>query len=150
MPLALPALRPLSLATSPPPPPRLSQRFRTGQRVRARVLGFRPMDGLAVLSLKPSVVDQSILSAAGAPGGRQRPLPSPLPLCACVWVWVGGGACLCGRQAVGAWHALRPPSLRPARRCPAPDLHPGMPVTGTVSRVDEQHGVFVALTSSLK
>ena len=41
------------------------QRFRTGQKVRARVLGFRPMDGLAVLSLKPSVVESNIISLAG-------------------------------------------------------------------------------------
>lgn len=41
------------------------QRFRPGQKLRARVLGFRPMDGLAVLSLKPSVVDSHILSIAG-------------------------------------------------------------------------------------
>lgn len=44
------------------------QRYRLGQRLRARVLGFRPMDGLAALSLKPSVVDQSILSLAGEGG----------------------------------------------------------------------------------
>ena len=48
----------------PPRPPVLLQ-YRTGQRVRARVLGFRPMDGLAVLSMKPSVVDQSVASVAG-------------------------------------------------------------------------------------
>ncbi|PRW20900.1 RRP5-like protein [Chlorella sorokiniana] len=38
--------------------------YRPGQRVRARVLGFRPMDGLAVLTTKPSVVDQSVASVA--------------------------------------------------------------------------------------
>jgi hypothetical protein len=46
--------------------PTAVQRFRPGQKLRARVLGFRPMDGLAVLSLKPSVVDSHILSIAGA------------------------------------------------------------------------------------
>lgn len=60
---ALPHLPP-----RPPRPPRLLQ-YRTGQRVRARVLGFRPMDGLAVLSMKPSVVDQSVASVAGELGG---------------------------------------------------------------------------------
>jgi rRNA biogenesis protein RRP5 len=43
---------------------KLEGRFRVGQQLRARVIGFRPVDCLAVLSLKPSVVDQSILSAA--------------------------------------------------------------------------------------
>lgn len=43
--------------------------FRPGQRHRARVLGFRPMDGLAVLTLKPSAVDQQVVSAAGEVGG---------------------------------------------------------------------------------
>ncbi|KAL4852689.1 rRNA biogenesis protein RRP5 [Chlorella vulgaris] len=43
----------------------IGKRFRPGQKLRARVLGFRPMDGLAVLSLKPSVVDSHILSIAG-------------------------------------------------------------------------------------
>ncbi len=54
-------------ARRPPSPARLPQSFRPGQRVKARVLGFRPMDGLAVLSLKRSVVESSILSIAGAP-----------------------------------------------------------------------------------
>jgi rRNA biogenesis protein RRP5 len=46
-------------------------KFRAGQVVRARVVGFRPVDGLAVVSLKPSVVDQSLLSVADvAPGAR--------------------------------------------------------------------------------
>ena len=36
-----------------------------GQSVRARVLGFRPLDGLAVLSLTPSLVDQHIMGLAG-------------------------------------------------------------------------------------
>lgn len=55
---------------TPPPnsPPHHLQRYRLGQRLHARVLGFRPMDGLAALSLKPSVVDQHILSLAGEPG----------------------------------------------------------------------------------
>jgi hypothetical protein len=44
---------------------KVEERFRPGQRVRARVTGHRPMDGLAVLSLKPSVVDQHVLSYAG-------------------------------------------------------------------------------------
>ncbi len=48
------------------------QRYRLGQRLRARVLGFRPMDGLAALSLKPSIVDQNILSLAGEPGLEAR------------------------------------------------------------------------------
>lgn len=39
-------------------------RFRVGQIVRCRVLGARPMDGLAVASLKPSVLTQSVLSVS--------------------------------------------------------------------------------------
>ena len=45
---------------------RCLQRFRPGQAVKCRVTGFRPLDGLAVLALKPSVVDQDIVSYAGA------------------------------------------------------------------------------------
>lgn len=53
-PLFLPvpaAASPVRLFLPPPPP-----------QVKARVIGFRPLDGLAVLSLKPSVVDQAVLS----------------------------------------------------------------------------------------
>lgn len=53
---------------TPQHPPTLQPaplQFRPGQKQRARVLGFRPMDGLAVLSLKTSVVDQNIMSLAG-------------------------------------------------------------------------------------
>lgn len=42
----------------------LEGRFRVGQKLRARVIGFRPLDCLAALSLKPQVLDQSILSVA--------------------------------------------------------------------------------------
>jgi hypothetical protein len=43
--------------------------FKVGQVVRARVIGRRPMDGLLVVSLKPSVVDHEQLSYADvAPG----------------------------------------------------------------------------------
>lgn len=47
-----------------PPVPSARPQYRPGQRLRARVLGFRPMDGLAVLTCKPSAVDQQILSLA--------------------------------------------------------------------------------------
>ena len=39
------------------------QAFKVGQAVRARVIGSRPFDGLAVLSLKPGVVDQQAVAA---------------------------------------------------------------------------------------
>lgn len=52
----------------PPNPNTPYPQYRPGQRVRARVLGFRPMDGLAVLSTKPSVVDQAVASVAGEGG----------------------------------------------------------------------------------
>ncbi|KAL4451480.1 hypothetical protein ABPG75_007142 [Micractinium tetrahymenae] len=71
----------------------VGKRYRLGQRLRARVLGFRPMDGLAALSLKPSVVDQNILSLA--------------------------------------------------------DLRPGMPVSGTVARV-EDFGLLVSVTPTIR
>lgn len=47
--------------------------FKAGQAVRARVVGARPMDGLAVLSLKPSVVDLGVASYADVrPGALMR------------------------------------------------------------------------------
>ncbi|KAL6772122.1 hypothetical protein ACKKBG_A29005 [Auxenochlorella protothecoides x Auxenochlorella symbiontica] len=42
----------------------LEKAFTVGQKVKARVIGFRPLDGLAVLTLRPSVVEQLILSHA--------------------------------------------------------------------------------------
>ncbi len=41
---------------------KLEGRYRPGQVVGARVIGLRPMDGLASLSLKPSVLEQTFLS----------------------------------------------------------------------------------------
>ena len=50
-----------------------AQVFKAGQAVRARVVGARPMDGLAVLSLKPSVVDLGVASYADVrPGALMR------------------------------------------------------------------------------
>ena len=40
------------------------QSFRVGQTVKARVVGHRPMDGLVVLSLRPSVISQNLTSHA--------------------------------------------------------------------------------------
>ena len=37
---------------------KLDKVLKRGQKVPARVIGSRPMDGLAVLSLKPSLVEQ--------------------------------------------------------------------------------------------
>ncbi|KAK2076273.1 hypothetical protein QBZ16_001205 [Prototheca wickerhamii] len=42
----------------------LEEAFKIGDAVRGRVIGFRPMDGLAVLSLRKSVLEQSVLSIA--------------------------------------------------------------------------------------
>ena len=45
------------------------QAFRPGKRVRARVVGQRLMDGLAMCSLKSAVVDAGLVSYADfAPG----------------------------------------------------------------------------------
>lgn len=41
---------------------KLEKAFKRGQKVRARVIGHRLMDGLASLTLKPSVLDQAFLS----------------------------------------------------------------------------------------
>lgn len=40
----------------------IEDRFRQGQIVQCRVIGSRPMDGLATVSLKPSTIKQSMLS----------------------------------------------------------------------------------------
>ena len=45
------------------------QVFRAGQTVKARVIGQRPMDGLAVLTLRPSVVEQHLMSHADVQPG---------------------------------------------------------------------------------
>ena len=134
----------------PPPnlPTCLPQSFRPGQRARARVLGFRPMDGLAVLSLKPSVVEQHILSTAGG----------------CL-VWLGragrdgmGGTGDAGSgdeqmgglqvsQHLGQHLLLHLVTMFPAP--PRADLRPGMAVTATVNRVEE-YGLLVSVTSSIR
>ena len=38
----------------------LDKRYKAGQAVRARVIGFRLVDGLATLSMKKSVLDQQV------------------------------------------------------------------------------------------
>ncbi|KAK9832620.1 hypothetical protein WJX81_004603 [Elliptochloris bilobata] len=43
---------------------KLDKAFKVGQVVRARVVGTRPMDALAVLSLRPSVVESGVASYA--------------------------------------------------------------------------------------
>jgi rRNA biogenesis protein RRP5 len=43
---------------------RLRAEFKVGQARRARVIGYRLLDGLAVVSLRPSVVDAPVMSAA--------------------------------------------------------------------------------------
>lgn len=45
------------------------QAFRVGQTVKARVVGHRPMDGLVVLSLRPSVISQHLTSHADVEPG---------------------------------------------------------------------------------
>ena len=40
-----------------------------GQTVKARVIGHRPMDGLVVLSLRPSVIAQHLTSHADVEPG---------------------------------------------------------------------------------
>lgn len=38
------------------------QAYRVGQKVKGRVIGARMLDGLSVLSLKPTVVEQQVAS----------------------------------------------------------------------------------------
>lgn len=122
------AAHPPHLPTSP------TVQFRAGQRVRARVLGFRPLDGLAVLTLKPSTVDQHILSLAGALESGRKKGPSV--------GWPAG----CTRLPLA-------PVLD--RRCSPPshaalaELRPGQPVQATVSRV-EDYGLLVAITPTIR
>ena len=40
------------------------QAYRVGQKVKGRVIGARHLDGLSVLSLKPTVVEQQVASIA--------------------------------------------------------------------------------------
>lgn len=40
------------------------QAYRVGQKVKGRVIGARPLDGLCVLSLKPTVVEQQVATFA--------------------------------------------------------------------------------------
>ena len=43
----------------------LDKRYKAGQAVRARVIGFRLVDGLATLSMKKSVLDQQVCVCGG-------------------------------------------------------------------------------------
>lgn len=45
------------------------KKFRPGQKVRGRVLGSRPMDGLAAFTLQPSAVSAQFATAAEAAPG---------------------------------------------------------------------------------
>ena len=51
-------------ATSAFKPSSYTQAYRVGQKVKGRVIGARPLDGLSVLSLKPTVVEQQVASLA--------------------------------------------------------------------------------------
>ncbi|KAL4538228.1 hypothetical protein Ndes2526B_g03454 [Nannochloris sp. 'desiccata'] len=50
---------------------KLEGRYRPGQVLGARVIGLRPMDGLASLSLKQSVLEQSFLGAGDVTAGMK-------------------------------------------------------------------------------
>lgn len=53
---------------------KLEKAFKRGQKVRARVIGHRLMDGLASLTLKPSVLDQAYLSFEEIRRARKEPV----------------------------------------------------------------------------
>ena len=46
------------------------QTYRVGQKVKGRVIGARHLDGLSVLSLKPTVVEQQVASINEVKAGR--------------------------------------------------------------------------------
>ncbi len=55
-----------------------AQMFRVGQEATARVIGSRLLDGMAVVSLKPSVVQQTLMSYDElAAGQKARPAAKP-------------------------------------------------------------------------
>jgi hypothetical protein len=69
--------------------------FKAGQKVKARVMGFRLVDGLALVSLKPSVIAQQV--GAGATRGLPPRLFSrrlSLPVAAAP-LNSGSAACSC-------------------------------------------------------
>jgi len=45
------------------------QAYRVGQKVKGRVIGARHLDGLSVLSLKPTVVEQQVASISEVKAG---------------------------------------------------------------------------------
>jgi hypothetical protein len=114
--------------------------FRPGQAVRARVIGFRLVDGLALVSLKESVLKQQVrpglaprTGQAGAQAGRSAGLL---------------GHELRALQAAGqafplsrAPCALRSPS--PSKVYSIKDLAPGQPLQGTVLSVDPERGLVL-------
>lgn len=138
----------------------LDKAFKPDQRVAARVTGFRPLDGLAVLTLNPAVVNQTVFSIAG---GRPRGVRGggPVPGSSACGPGPGVHARSAGSgprptAAVPLPPAVSVGSVAPLLRSPlpspnpprAPDLHVGMPAKGTVAAV-EDFGLIVNLTRSL-
>ena len=60
----------------------LDKRYKAGQAVRARVIGFRLVDGLATLSMKKSVLDQQVCVCVGGYSSWENQIESVLQLCA--------------------------------------------------------------------
>lgn len=60
------------------------QAFKVGQTVTARVIGSRPLDGLAVVSLQPSVVSQTLMSYAELAPGHKVDVPPVQAIMPCL------------------------------------------------------------------
>eukprot|EP00887_Chlorella_sp_A99_P001742 scaffold19.g1742.t1 len=123
----------------------VERRFRPTQRVRCRVIGFRPMDGLAALSLKPSVVDQHILSLAdlrpGMPVSATVDRVEDHGLLCHVTSTIRAAVPLLHVSDVPSWKALR--KFKEGQKVSGRDAMPGSRSHGVVTGVQD-FGVFVS------
>jgi hypothetical protein len=75
--------------------------FKPGQAVRARVIGFRLVDGLALASLKPSVLEQQVGARARVCASVRARVCCVCVCCVCVCLCVCVCVCVvCGRVCV--------------------------------------------------
>ena len=111
-----------------------AQTFRAGQEATARVIGSRPLDGMAVVSLKPSVVQQTLMSYDELAAG-QKARPAAEPAAGAPAVLPRALLCICRIVACSRLEAGLP--------------GPGAQVTGTIAAIDER-GATLTLAPGIK
>ncbi|EFJ26760.1 hypothetical protein SELMODRAFT_451253 [Selaginella moellendorffii] len=88
---------------------KLEKKFKDGQRVKARIIGFRLMDGMATLTLKESMVKGVVNKLDLKPGALVHGVITRVEACGAL-VSLGGVKGLCPVQHMSEYNRLKPSS----------------------------------------